>query len=869
LRENLGLPKNSRHGKKRGGDLRMDLIHIIGEKERILNALKKLDKDHDQEKIAFLYHRLVKLDPYDIDSLCYLDEYYVKCGRWKELVSVLKRRLAITTDAATHIELMKRLAVLLHDRLGRTKEAFEIYCRLAKELPQDREIILKIEEILMETKRWNRLIDILNYHASAVEDKEFKIRILKKMALIATKYLKDEMKAIQILNKILELTPQHSQTLDKLLELYSKVGKWEDFTRIIALRIQYEKDPRVQRELCRRLARVLQRYFRDITGAIVMWKEVLAGGDDPEAKNALLDLFLTERRWDEFFEILDKLKDLEQRWAWISKLPQDQIGDEKICKILEGASDIQGKWFQLISIYEELIKRTPEKFDKTKLMQRIAWVYENHLKDLGKALDITIEAFNLDPEDLQIQEEIERLATISEQWLKLINVYEKVIQREEDPIERAEIYRRKGEIMSAHLNDLEGAIQAYQKALELNPADIEILKQIEELSLKTKDLNLFLWAYEQHVKELEHPASQIAQFLHQAEILIQRFEVLDLAFDIYTKAFKIDPFNENLTKAIRDLAITLENQNQNGFERLTKLYQAQVNASEYNSWLQVKLLNELAYIQQSVMKDSSLALKTLKEALKLLPDHTETLSRVEELAQDLQKWEELAELYQEVYQEIMDPEAAQNILHRLANVLDSKLGWIEEAAEIYLRILEFNPSDETIFKRLSQIYIELDRPEDLLVLYERKLQKGLEETQSQDLLFQIAEIWYKNLKNPYEAIEVYKKILEIAPNDRRANQALEKLYYELNLWRELKTLLLKERPYLSQKEKASCLAQAAEICAIHLEREAEAKELVAQALALDANNIQAKGLKQALESDFIKTLVKEDIEEDKEKLKLV
>src|SRR5205085_9101913 len=86
-----------------------------------------------------------------------------------------------------------------------------------------------------------------------------------------------------------------------------------------------------------------------------------------------------------------------------------------------------------------------------------------------KALAAWERLFALDESDLGPLDEMDQLATLLSDWPALVRVLAKRAELSNDDEEKASLWRRIGEARRDMLDDQQGAIEAYERALELEP----------------------------------------------------------------------------------------------------------------------------------------------------------------------------------------------------------------------------------------------------------------------------------------------------------------------------------------------------------------------------------------------------------------
>src|SRR6185436_6427150 len=133
---------------------------------------------------------------------------------------------------------------------------------------------------------------------------------------------------------------------------------------------------------------------------------------------------------------------------------------------LERLAEQLSAWEDLASSFEEGVATTSDDVTKRELLASLANVYDQRIDDPRRALRAYERLSALDPTDPDPLEQMDTLAVLLSDWTTLISVLEKKSEMASDE-ENASICRRIAETKLEMLEDAEGAIRAYERALEL------------------------------------------------------------------------------------------------------------------------------------------------------------------------------------------------------------------------------------------------------------------------------------------------------------------------------------------------------------------------------------------------------------------
>lgn len=153
---------------------------------------------------------------------------------------------------------------------------------------------------------------------------------------------------------------------------------------------------------------------------------------------------------------------------------------------------------------------------------------------------------------------------------------------------------------------------------------------------------------------------------------------------------------------------------------------------------------------------------------------------LEELAAELQKPDEVAELYRK-------------LLGRSKGIAKRALAFHEEwfgddpdaMAGVLNRILEIEPDAEWAFKRLCVELTQAYRWDELLAVYDKALTGDMEPARRRRLLDDAANVAKDFADEPERALGYLRKLLELEPGDAHLAASMERLYERLGRWAEL------------------------------------------------------------------------------------
>jgi tetratricopeptide (TPR) repeat protein len=114
------------------------------------------------------------------------------------------------------------------------------------------------------------------------------------------------------------------------------------------------------------------------------------------------------------------------------------------------------------------------------------------------------------------------------------------------------------------------------------------------------------------------------------------------------------------------------------------------------------------------------------------------------------------------------PDERSRIQTEVAQVYERELADDEAAIEGYRTALEFDPANQGALASLERLYTKLDRPAELLSVYERQLELSPDYRERVTVLFKSASIWEDRYQNLAHADACIEGVLSMDPQNLQA-----------------------------------------------------------------------------------------------------
>ncbi len=177
---------------------------------------------------------------------------------------------------------------------------------------------------------------------------------------------------------------------------------------------------------------------------------------------------------------------------------------------------------------------------------------------------------------------------------------------------------------------------------------------------------------------------------------------------------------------------------------------------------------------------------TAAATVKSAPHSTAAWESIEELARDADKPDDMVALYREVLQKGLDPQVVEMIGERAGAWCDEWFGDDPKVTEgILAKVLDLAPQSESALGRLSVLYTQNERWNDLLRLYDRALTAVKDTGRRIKLLREASQVSKDVANQPEKAIGYLQRLLPLTPDDGQLSQSLERLLERYERWADL------------------------------------------------------------------------------------
>lgn len=781
---------------------------------------------------AIAYHeRILEIDPHVATSLDTLEKLYEDEERFGDLAALLERRLELSDgDEAIDIRLyLGRLyleQLLVPDRAlshveailsGRHEDADAR--ELAERLLEIGSLRLRTAQLLesvYESRSEHRsLVRMLEIRLEAAPTPEERAELLRRIGELRDEKLHDDAGAFAALSELVPLVPEDEGVRERFVEIGRRLGQHERVTEVLSSAAEKAASSAVKAELYTQVAAVFENALGAPERAEEIYRKVLAIDPDdatisvPAARalariqaeggrhEALAESLEVEVKLEESADtrkgIYERLGDLYETVlqspakaieAWRRRLADDDT-DEKALVALERLYEKEGRFRDLVDVLRRREETAQNGDERKRAMSKAAEVLAGPLDDVPQATSAYRAVLDAFGADRAAHAALATLYEKAERYQDLAEIIDVDLAVADETGERVKLYNKLGDVRRLHLGELEGAIDAYRLALELDASDPSARAALEAMlegEAKSGAAELLHPLY-----EADGAAQKLLRVLEiEAEVAdspAERIEKLEkalataegslndpaAAYDYARRAVKEAASDESIGRQMETLERLTAATDR--FAETCDLYR-EVSSEVIDGDVQLSMLLRVGDIAKTRLEKSDLAIEYYKKALEARPDEKKAMLALEELYQRREDHQALLDVLRKRAEVADNDDERKELLFREADLLQGRLEDKPGAISVLEAVLEVDV-DPRATSQLETLYASEGRFEDLVALYERMLEGGLRGSAAAALRVKIAKTARGKLSDSPRAFDELVEALSEDPGHDGAVQELE------------------------------------------------------------------------------------------------
>ena len=671
--------------------------------------------------------QILNFDTEDADALAFLDRIYDKQGDFEKLASILRRRIAITDDTSHLVELHLRLGKVLADVIDDPDAAVASYLAVLEHESRSPEALDALERLYFRAERWEELYGVYEKMLDIAPGDQALSDCYARMAKITSDVLGQRERAVELWRRVLDLRGADPLALQALADLHEQAEEWRELTEVLDSQIRATEDPVARIPVYKRLGRVWGGKLGRERNALECWQKVVEiDPGDVEALRAIADNYRSAGAWEELSEVLQRT---------ISVGTQALSADE-VKELYSQLGELEG----------------------TTLMR------------INAAVEAWRQVLQIDPTDFRALTALETLFTQEARWEECVEVLERRVAALSSPGDKVDVLMQAASVWADKVGDGGSAAEAYERVLELDPSNFVASTELETLYRQRKVWPRLVELLLARIEYVDGPPERIKLLRAIAAIYEEQLGDRDSAFVTLQAAFREDYSNDPVAKEMERLATETKKWN----ELLTEY--TQVARGMLDPKQASDLWVKIARWYDSALDHTEYAIASAKEALSHDPDHVGAMAALADFYRKRGQWKELVSILSKHAELERDSERKVEVLLALAETFETQLSDVGQATAAYEQALRCDERCLPAIDALERLHRRAQAWDRLAEILGKKSQIVNDVDLAVKLRLQVGELWESRLGDNERAVEAYREVLTVDPQNLPALKALEQLY---------------------------------------------------------------------------------------------
>ncbi|MEO8841840.1 MAG: tetratricopeptide repeat protein [Kofleriaceae bacterium] len=772
---------------------------------------------------------------------------YAATAKDERLASLSMRQAEWTDDPATKLRALNEVVLLREQRLGDKAGAFEaqlLALRHAATEPELARTVAETERLAGELGREAELIDVYRAVAPDVLDAEIQRRLYLDVADLARAVRRDLAMSREYYQKVLDVQPDDRRALAALESIYRETGDDEHLVEVLLRQATPEMGADIDDQVHALVeAAGIYSNLKRPDEAIGSWQQVLEiAPERADAIYALEGLYSGQHRWHDVVDLYElrlgfvtsvdeavalrvQLGELHENHihdieaaienyaaalggnskqpaalAALERLLNDPEARAQAAEVLEPVFVTQQRWPDLVRVYEAKLDAAADPRDRLRLTRYVARLFEEQLEDFESAQKWFAKVFREAPADPTVRDQLNRLASITENWAFVAETYQGYLDDEQgETTDVRDVAIAVATIYDRRLDDTDQAFAAYRRALAIDVDDAvpnarELVRRLEDLLGRTQRWTDLVEVYDDvitrgdddlRIEALVKRARLTEDGLHDTARAVEAWREVVLACDSGDT-----PAAE---RAYRDAVAELERlfRLRGQWHDLVDLIEARLGRTDDETET-AELRLRLAEIYEHQILDLPAAIDQYQEvlhgeklwergvhALERLVIHDDHRARVIELLEPVYRaqdwWQKLVVILDAKLEYVMDPFDQVQALHEIAEIHETRGGAIDLALAALARAWRIDVSDDAALTKLLSLAGKLSAWDEAARTVEDGAASASNGELAASLWARAAEIHEIQRRDRRRSIEAWRKVDEARTDDLLALAALDRL----------------------------------------------------------------------------------------------
>lgn len=767
---------------------------------RLLYELGRIHEEHlgDGRRAASYFLEAFKRNPDYLPAIAAARRSVLARASYMQAVQLFDAELRATADATRKSELLVDKGRIYEDRLGNREAARECYVG-AVEIDRTNTVALKaLEQLLAREEAWQALAEHYGRVGNAfAKDAALRSTVETTRARLSEGRLENVEGAVELYQVALERDPQNPSALDALKRLHQRQRRWKDLVQVLEQEVTQSDDPSTQTFDLYRIGRLLAERLGQTDKAV---------------------------------QYLEKARLLD---------PLNLLVLGELARLYEE----MGRWTELAGVYRKQVEATVDQNERLALCHRLGSVFDERLQREEEAIEWLRRALAISPTYLPALQALGKLYQKRAMFKDLIAMHLAEVERTEEPRRRAAGFYRIGEILESEINDADGAVEQFARALSTDPTCVPAFKALGRLYATQGRFRELAEMYERQIEHSQDRGWTISYLEKTGALWEDRLGDLDRAADAYRRILELEADNLGAMHALQRVYERAER-----WTDLVKMLEREAERTPGEHV--VSILQRIGEVLEDKIGDRDAALATYRRVLAIDPRFPPVLKALGRLYYARGRWDDLLEMYRKELEVVGTREETVPLLFKMGEIYGERLAREDDAIRCYQEALSVDPSYQPALAALSRIWRERGSWDKLVELLEAEATSHTRPEQRVLAYFRIGEILEERMGRDDLALDAYQQALRAVPTHVPSLDALARIHAARGDWHALVEILGKQADASSDPPHAvRALVRQAEVWWDHVKEPARAVECYERVLTIQDRHV---GALSALEPLYIR-----------------
>jgi len=544
----------------------------------------------DPQRAREAYRAILALAPGHGHALVAVVRLSEQLGDWVAAAQAIEALIEREANPAARAELLHRLAAIQLDQLREPESGEGNLVRALEVSPTHARSLARLGEIYRARADWGKLVRLLTQAEAASPSPLEKARLLYAAGVAALEGLDDEPRAAELLERTLEVDPDHDGAARPLSEIYWRQGRHEENVPVLELLLRRASpdEPRVRALFHFRLGAAAEALGRPEQAGKHLRQAVQLDPTHLPSLRALMAVAARQRSWREVWElgrrVLERredlsrdelssvlhamgicLRELGQKEQAIEHLRQALQLDPAHHSAIHALAELQkesSNWEAVVELKRSQLQGASED-DQVKLLREVAELQWRQLKQLEEAERSLRRALEVGPRDHGVLHDLIDLASEMGRWETTVEMCGRMAELETEGRIRAKYYFTIGVIYRDRLDDVERAVDYLNRVLDEDPTQLAAFEAIDKLCTTRRAWKELERSYRKMIKRLPQEGQvplRVMLWHNLGEVLRSRRRDFESAVAAFEAAAALDPDNLERQRILAELYLSLGGQ---------------------------------------------------------------------------------------------------------------------------------------------------------------------------------------------------------------------------------------------------------------------------------------------------------------------